>query len=100
MKLGRPPANAFGFRAAQRMVKAMEFGVVYDHDGPDRSDPEGWRLSWDYNSRFKQPLRFKLPGGKIVTIQQSCVRIQWQLHKIFEHCSRILYFCRPVETVM
>ena len=58
----------------------MKYGVVYDDGGPNTSDPEGWRLSWDYNSRFKKPLRFRLPDGKLVNIQQSCVRTRTSLH--------------------
>jgi hypothetical protein len=28
------------------------FGVVYEEGGePDLTDPEGWKLSWDYRTR-------------------------------------------------
>eukprot|EP00960_Hanusia_phi_P062562 765196-Hanusia_phi.AAC.2 len=53
------------------MNQAGGYGVVYDEgEEPDREDPEGWRLSWDYNSRFRRPLCFRVPSGKVVSVRQ------------------------------
>ena len=48
-----------------------ECGIVYQEwQVPDRADPEGWRLSWDYASRFAKPIEFRVPSGRLVSIAQ------------------------------
>lgn len=58
--------------AAGTLKEGRGFGVVYQEGSePDRQDPEGWKLSWDYRTRFGRPLQFRLPSGHVVAIQQS-----------------------------
>ncbi|KAJ1474034.1 hypothetical protein T484DRAFT_1833864 [Baffinella frigidus] len=40
--------------AAGTLKEGRGFGVVYQEGSePDRQDPEGWKLSWDYRTRCR-----------------------------------------------